>query len=303
LSEWDSPPLKEFKRMKRSIRYSLSKAEQDSLAKACEASDFNSIKETDQKKLLEIAVAQSKLAARRTPKLAESIRHLRNLKNSPGLLVLEHLPKVKDPRRLILIIGSILGGVQREANEGDYVIPIKEQETKPGERPSFKNAGAFYFHTDLSYVPEPPLFLLMHSVVNNAGEGGLSLFADIEVVTKGLSALDVAELQKPQFLFPAPPHYKAGGVVTFPILTQSVEHEVWRLRFRRDNLRAESRTGIEAVVQLIKAIDDSHEEVMLETDSLVLLDNQSFLHGRTAFAGSGHNPKEPRHLNRIYVGL
>jgi alpha-ketoglutarate-dependent taurine dioxygenase len=289
--------------MKRSIRYSLSTTEQDSFAKACDASDFNSVEETDQKKLLEIATVQAKLAAQETPNLAQNVRYLRNLRNSPGLIVLEHLPKVKDPRLLILIVGSILGAVDREANEGDYVIPIKEQQTKPGERPSFKTAGVFYFHTDLSYAPNPPLFLLMHSVVNNLGEGGLSLFADIEVVIKKLSALDIAELQKPQFLFPAPPHYRGGGVVQFPILTQSTEDEVWRLRFRRDNLRAETRTGMEAVVQLIKAINDSHEEVMLETDSLVLLDNQSFLHGRTAFAGGGQNAKEPRHLNRIYVGM
>ena len=289
--------------MKRSIRYSLSKSEQDSFTRACDASDFNSVEETDQKQLLGIAVAQAKLAVHEMPRLVESIQQLRNLKNSPGLLVLEHLPKAKDPRRLILIVGSILGTVEREANEGDYVIPIKEQQTKPGERPSFKNAGVFYFHTDLSYVTEPPLFLLMHSVVNNMGDGGLSLFADIEVIIRKLSALDIAELQKPQFLFPAPPHFKGGGVVQFPILTQSNEDGVWRLRFRRDNLRAETRTGIEAVVQLLKAINDSAEEVMLETDSLVLLDNQSFLHGRTAFAGGGHNPKEPRHLNRIYVAM
>jgi len=289
--------------MKRSTRYSLSKAEQEFFSKACETAGFGLVAETNQQTLVETATVQAHLASEEIPKLVENIKQLRNLRNSPGLIVLEHLPKVKDPRRLILIIGSILGRIAREANEGDYVIAIKEQQTKPGERPSFKNAREFYFHTDLSYVPEPPLFLLMHSVVNSTGEGGLSLFADIEIVTQMLSALDIAELQKSQFLFPAPPHYKGGGVVQFPILTQTSEDEVWRLRFRRDNLRAETRTGIEAVVQLIKAIDASAEEVMLQTDSLVLLDNQSFLHGRTAFAGGGHSTKEPRHLNRTYAAL
>jgi len=289
--------------MKRSTRYSLSNAEQEFFSKACEAAEFGRIGEDGQQKLVETAAAMAQLASGELPKLVENIKQLRNLRNSPGLIVIEHLPKVKDPRRLILIVGSILGQIAREANEGDYVIAIKEQQTKPGERPSFKNAREFYFHTDLSYVPEPPLFLLMHSVVNNPGEGGLSLFADIEIVTKKLSALDIAELQKPQFLFPAPPHYKGGGVVQFPILTQTPVEEVWRLRFRRDNLRAETRTGMEAVVQLIKAIDASAEEFMLQTDSLVLLDNQSFLHGRTAFAGGAQSTKEPRHLNRTYAAL
>jgi len=289
--------------MKRSTRYALSNTEQGFFSEVCEAAEFGLVAEADQQKLLETAAAKAQLASNKIPKLVEHIKQLRNLRNSPGLIVLEHLPKVHDPRRLILIIGSILGKIAREANEGDYVIAIKEQQTKPGERPSFKNAREFYFHTDLSYVPEPPLFLLMHSVVNNPGEGGLSLFADIEIVTTRLSALDIAELQKPQFLFPAPPHYKGGGVVQFPILTQTIKEEVWRLRFRRDNLRAETKTGMEAVVQLIKAIDASAEEVMLRTDSLVLLDNQSFLHGRTAFAGGGQGSKEPRHLNRTYAGL
>lgn len=292
--------------MKRSIRYSLSNTEQRYFIKACEASEFGPVEPhapVNQEELVKSASSQAKLAEVEIPDLVANVRQLRNLRNSPGLIVLEHLPKVKDPRRLILIVGSILGSVGRESNEGDYVIAIKEQQTKPGERPSFKNAREFYFHTDLSYVSEPPLFLLMHSVVNNEGEGGLSLFADIEVVTKKLSALDIAELQKPQFLFPAPSHYKGGGVVQFPILTQTAEGEGWRLRFRRDNLRAETRTGMEAVVQLVKAINNSAEEVMLQTDSLVLLDNQSFLHGRTAFAGGSQTTKEPRHLNRTYVSL
>ena len=160
--------------MKRSIRYSLSKAEQGSFSKACEASGFGSVVEIDQKKLLEIAVAKAKLVVREMPQLVEGVRQLRNLQNSPGLLILEHLPKVSDPRRLILIIGNILGTVTRETDEGDYVIPIKEQQTKPEERPCFKNARDFYFHTDLSYVSKPPLFLLMHSVVNNLGKVGCS---------------------------------------------------------------------------------------------------------------------------------
>src|SRR5665213_301397 len=163
--------------MKRSTRYSLSNAEQEFFSKACEAAEFGRIGEDGQQKLVETAAAMAQLASGELPKLVENIKQLRNLRNSPGLIVIEHLPKVKDPRRLILIVGSILGQIAREANEGDYVIAIKEQQTKPGERPSFKNAREFYFHTDLSYVPEPPLFLLMHSVVNNPGEGGLSLFA------------------------------------------------------------------------------------------------------------------------------
>jgi len=287
--------------MKRSIRYVLSEHESACLAKACADERLHAANSEDQQAVVNACQAIVQSVEHEASGLVAVIRSLRELRTSPGLVVLEGLPTVEDSRRLIILLGSVLGNLLKYPNEGDYVIAIKEKQTKPGERPSFQNAREFYFHTDLSYTENPPRYLMMHAVVNKPGEGGISLFADIDRVAKNLSPLDINELQKPQFLFPAPPHYKGGGTVKLPILTQDELSGVWRLRFRRDNLRAETRPGVDAVVQLVRAINECAEEVMLVSGSMVMLDNQSFLHGRTAFAGSGEATHEPRHLNRAYA--
>lgn len=284
--------------MTRSIRYSLSDGEKKSLQVFCE-----SIPQFDLGDIVgHIRSVLTSSDCLMQSKMSEIVRKLRSLRTSPGLIVLENLPHLAEPRSLSVVVGELVGSVVKFQNEGDFLIEIKEQVTKPGERPNFKNSKEFYLHTDLSYVEAPPHFLFMHAVVNNPGEGGISVFADIEKAVLKLGSLEVSELQKPQFLFPSPPHYAGGGTVRFPILTQDESSGAWKVRFRRDNLRTESRAGMDAVVQLIKAFDDTAEETLLQSDSLVLIDNRTFLHGRTAFL-SRSGSSEARHLNRIYVNV
>jgi len=182
--------------------------------------------------------------------LLDIVQQLQNLRTSPGLVVVEDLPHVRDPRALIALFGELAGTIVQYPGEGQAIIEIKEQVTKEGERPSFRNSREFYFHTDLSYVERPPSFLFMHAVVNNAGEGGVSLFADIEKAARKLSPLDIAELQKTQFIFPAPPHFKGGSQVEYPILTQDANSSAWFVRFRRDGLRSQTRAGLEGCCKL-----------------------------------------------------
>lgn len=216
---------------------------------------------------------------------------------SPGLVVIEGLPTVTDPQRLGLLIGWLLGDVTKYENEGDYVIEIKDQGTKPGERPSFRNSREFFLHTDLSYVSEPPRFFLLHSISNDASGGGYSEFCHISKALDGMHNNDIKQLLEPYFEFPAPPHFKGGGVVLHEILSRSSDAMPLRVRYRRDNLRTINREGIDAVVSLVQALRENMFEMTLHPNSIAIIDNWFLLHGRTAFAPQ----PTPRHINRIYI--
>jgi L-asparagine oxygenase len=194
----------------------------------------------------------------------------------------------------------MLGTVVRFENEGDYLIEVKEDPTladKSG-RPGFASSGEFFLHTDLSYVESPPQFMCLHSVANDAREGGFSEFADVVDAARTLDDQTVAGLQEQQYGFPAPKHYKGGGEVLQAILSKSGRREPYEIRFRRDNLNAKTRDGICNVARLVEALSSSMTEVFLEPNSMVIVDNRRVLHGRTAFVSG--LAREPRHINRLY---
>jgi L-asparagine oxygenase len=232
------------------------------------------------------------------------VRALHALRAASGrnVLVLEDLPTAEelDARRLLAVVGSLLGPVIAYRGEGDYIIEIREDPRMAAKRPSFANSREFFPHTDLSYVPDPPPFFALQSIVNNPDEGGLSVFCDIEDAVGSLGADTLEELSTPHFSFLAPPHYQGGKSGTaFPILVR--DGGSWRVRFRRDGLRAPTRTGISAVAALVQAIIESSHRMMLEAGMLAIVGNRSALHGRTAFSPSP-DAQHGRHINRMYVG-
>lgn len=282
-------------------RYRLDADEQSVLREAARSPLFTEAPENGQRGLV---VGAAGAAREMLEPLHGVVVALRALQVAGGrnVLVLENLPAGDevDARNVLAIVGGLLGPVIAYRGEGDYIIEIREDPRKVADRPSFANAREFFPHTDLSYVPEPPPFFALHSIVNNADEGGLSVFCDIEDAVRELDAGTLKELSTPQFSFLAPPHYQGGnGRSAFPILVR--DGSSWRVRFRRDGLRAPTRAGISAVAALAHAIIETSHRMMLEAGMLAIISNRSALHGRTAFSPSA-TAEQGRHINRMYVG-
>ena len=223
--------------------------------------------------------------------------------NSPwGLAVLHNLPAQDDPRRSFLLLAELMGRVVRFDDEGDYLIEVKENPNSvAGPRPGFANSKEFFPHTDLSYTDAPPVFFCLHSINNDARQGGLSEFVDVADLTKALESHHIDVLRQPDFLFPAPKHFRGGSAVRKSILSPNhigPDH----IRFRRDNLRCATHEGIHAVVALCRTIQQTMSEVFLAPGSVAVIDNKRILHGRTAFLG-GASVKIPRHINRLYFDV
>lgn len=280
--------------------YTLTREEQNHLLEACKEVHQNAYF-LNQEDLVKKSEIVSKEFGSKLIDLKQSIQNLKNPIKPIGLLIIKGLPVYTDPKTLSSILGFYLGDVVKYPGEGDYIIEIKEQETKAGERPSFKDSKEFYLHSDLSYVETPPHYFFLQSIVNDTSHGGISTFCDIKEAVSQLSNLAMLELLKNQFEFPAPKHFKGVDFVRFPILFRYANHIDYSIRFRRDNLRSLTRSGIDAIIELTKILRSTSFELPLEDNTLAIIDNWAYLHGRTAFNNSGSLPTKQRWLNRTYV--
>jgi alpha-ketoglutarate-dependent taurine dioxygenase len=216
------------------------------------------------------------------------------------LFILTGMPGAPDPRHALTVLGRLLGPIiVKHTGEGDYIVEIRDDPTRAGERPFFANSREFFPHTDFSYVPDPPPFVVMHSLANDPGQGGTSLFTDCEEVAAALASDTVAELARPQFRFTAPEHFDGPPLEWAPVLTR--DNGKVRIRFRRDKVQANTRSGSDALDDLATAIQAHTVEHHLAPGTVALVDNRRFLHGRTAFVPSIETDR-PRHINRMYVG-
>jgi L-asparagine oxygenase len=249
-----------------------------------------------------VVVAQKLAASNRVAlaRISDAVNRLRHPADSPGILTLRGLPAHETPKRILALIGALLGKLWTDPHEGPYIIEIRAKPTLTGARPSFETSSEFQLHTDLSYSSQPPRYMVLHSLVNNPGEGGYSTLCDIRNCIPLLSAASIRELQADSFLFPAPSHYSGVNEVNFPILTKDGTTKGWGVRFRRDGLRTTSRAGIDAVTSLLRAFETASIETILDAGSAVFVDNHVCLHGRTAFFAS-EKSQYLRHLNRMYI--
>ena len=219
-------------------------------------------------------------------------RHLDTLRNK-GALLLKNLPE-SFPKTQFLNLAQLFGKVTTYTKEGGTIMEIKVQQNKnqSPSRPSFKNNREFYLHTDLSYIPNPPHMLIVHCLKNSPNKGGQVTLCDTKYVLRQLSQKTKKTLRNTEYLFPFPTHYKTNSSeCNFAILTDKQ-----KIRFRRDGLKTKSKTAALAVQEFIDLAEGQHFSISMTKNSLLLIDNQRYLHGR--FAYSNH---ATRHLNRIYL--
>lgn len=212
-----------------------------------------------------------------------------------GLTVINNL--TGDPDALLVDLMLLVGQPIQDKNAGPIVMdlkPIKHEMTV--ETTSFYSWNEFSYHTDLSYVEEPPDFIAVYCVQPDHKGGGGSIFSDLRVSAESLSEETIHELQKPNFTFRAPPHYKGGNVVTQPVLTRNKEGNL-TLKVRFDRMKAENPAAEEALQELYKALDDNQITFLVNKNSAYIVDNRRVVHGRTPFTPTFDD--RDRHLKRI----
>jgi len=276
-------------------RYHLPESERLFLARCCQ--ELAAIGDLDS--LVAACVERAPGFREGAGELAGRIRVEVRDAGAPGLLHVAGLPRAGSPQCLSLLLACLLGEPVKEHDLGPWVKEIKVDDGYVYSRPSARDAREFLLHTDLSYsTASPPLFL-MHSLVNHPGDGGQTTLCSVDRLVERLAEPLRRELSAPQFIFPVPSYYPSHQAVTSAVLRQSPDGPWW-LRFRQDGLRSTTWAGMSAVLELSRLMIDQMIETHVESDTVLLLDNRRWLHGRTAFLRQA-GPQGARHLNQVYV--
>jgi alpha-ketoglutarate-dependent taurine dioxygenase len=198
--------------------------------------------------------------------------------------------------RLARLLGTTNLGITREMS-GPLVMDIRYDSSKAaaGQRPSYFSRDKFPLHTDLSYVPSPPRFLLTQCVDPGTGLDGAALLADCSAAWTALAPSFQKVLTEPLFTFPYPPNCEQGHSAALAICTTTNGMRRWR--FRPDGMTYPFGAS-DAVYRFQRALEAITVEHQFLAGDLLVVENSRVAHGRTAFSSAD---SAQRHLRRVYA--
>lgn len=205
---------------------------------------------------------------------------------------------LEEPAQFLLGAAASVGSLDLEIDEelaGPAIMNIKHDPVKASkaDRPAYFSNDAFPLHTDLSYVVNPPRFLLMLCLAPDASGGGLITVSDCQHAWRRLSSSNRRPLTMPQFRFRNPPNTPTGDAGALPISYSAHGWHVWR--YRRDSMSVPEDT-LSAIDDFAFILEQTTTTFGLSAGELLIVDNHRMTHGRTAFDATG-----PRHFLRSYA--
>lgn len=217
-----------------------------------------------------------------------------------GFTILEDIAPSTDQQLLEIAqaIGSIDTGIDIELI-GPLVMELSYDPHKihHNQRPAYYTSEFFPIHTDLSYVRNPPRFILMQCV-QPAGEGeGLTLLSDCSIAFANLPERFKNILSQERFCFSYPPNCPVGETEDLAVYQRMENKEIWR--FRLDSMTYDDEFS-EAVRAFHGSLNAITIKILLKRGDLLIVDNHRMVHGRTAFQAKDCK-SGGRHMRRVYA--
>lgn len=156
----------------------------------------------------------------------------------------------------------------------------------------------FPLHTDKSFAPDPPRFILFQCVSPDTKGGGLSVLSDARTAFARLDAADQQILLTTRIAIEVPTHIPFDKKTMQGAVVEQ-QPDGFRFRLRQDlYLNADDPVLRGALERFYHQLTQLATEIGLERDDLLVVDNHRVLHGRTALK-AGYESE--RHLKRIYA--
>lgn len=192
------------------------------------------------------------------------------------------------------LLGTIDVGVE-EALLGPTIMHLRyaPESAREDHAPTYYTSNFFPLHTDVSYVPNPPRFMLLHCVHPDPEGGGINLLADCNKALALLHDSDHETISTRLFNFLYPPNCREGQSQAYAIF----ENSLWRYKYSSMRFPEGAAQAVERFNQLLT---DISIPVSLNRGDLLIVDNHRIAHGRTAFKHV--DPSLPgRHIMRLYA--
>jgi alpha-ketoglutarate-dependent taurine dioxygenase len=201
-----------------------------------------------------------------------------------------------------LEVSELIGSLELDIDpnlSGPTVMDLLHDSKKASvaAHPAYFTVDAFPLHTDLSYVRNPPKFLLIHCVTPAPAGEGATLLADCSRAYGDLSEDSRSKLSQPLFLFRHPPGCPAGEQDQLAVHCVQDASEFWR--FRPDIMEPRSDAN-GAVDEFSSALQSMVVSIWLLRGDMLIVDNHRLAHGRTAFRPA-QDLERRRHLRRCYA--
>ena len=182
-----------------------------------------------------------------------------------------------------------------EQLSGPPVMHLRFDETKARttSRQAYFTCGEFPLHTDLTYVPNPPRYLLTLCIEPDGRGGGMIVLADLELAWSRISVPDQQLLRQPSFDFENAPNTGAGVCRQLPMYEPNDVSGIWR--FRQDTLVYPERAA-GAIQNFSKVLEQIKTQSSLDAGDLLIIDNHRIAHGRSSFEAPS-----ARHFLRAYA--
>ena len=227
---------------------------------------------------------------------------IRNAIFGRNYCIVENLPEAY-PRKNILLFSMLIGkpvSYERDAcADRGLVIDIKPRREHDGGSPSFRTSTEFDFHTDLSYMDQPPDYLSLYCIRQDPGKTAYNKLVQLGAVIEGAPHWVIRELEKPQYVFQAPPHVEGEPYTLneMPVISRTKDGG-YTMRIRRDKMRSPCERSARAVEHLFQAMERLSFRITLEPSSMVILSNLKLAHARSAFLPT--YDERDRHLIKLF---
>ena len=203
-----------------------------------------------------------------------------------------------DSDQPLLRLGRMLGttdvGIDAELL-GPLIMHLRENSDKAQNNhlPSYFTSNFFPLHTDVSYVPHPPKFMLLHCIHPDPGGGGINLLADCDKALASLADNERNTIGLKLFNFLYPPNCSEGQSQAHAIF----EDGLWRYKYSSMDFPEQASSVVENFNRILADVSIS---ILLERGDLLVVDNHRIAHGRTAF-NRVHSNQPGRHIKRLYA--
>lgn len=212
-------------------------------------------------------------------------------------MVIKGLPKDKTSEALLLITSQLgVAFAHKQETELVSIVKPKNIALKPNET-GYYTWNKFDLHSELPYVKDVPDYLCLLCKYNV--ENGFTYTASVQKALELLIEEDKFLLAQPEFQIMIPPHF--GHSESHADLRPIIEPygSSYRIRIRFDGIKLHNQNAKGALERLYQALNEVRTEHLLQPGEMLVINNNTALHGRSEFAPS-FKPND-RELHRVYL--